>query len=590
MKKWLKNIQAQYNRYDYMENAQNHIMTKQDLKEYKKKFTEPDFFQNHIISDEMYISIDNRKTNRSLHSLVFGSTAGGKTYRYVEPNILQMNGSMVINDPTGALYEKYSAFLGENGYTVYRFDLKEPKNSCHYNPLMNLYDEDGNIAPVKVDVLVDLYMRNTVVGKETGARDPFWEKGEKLLLTAFIYYVLENDNIPLEDKNFRTIYDKIKAFREGKDAFTEEISKWEKKMEEVGRKVKAPAYFANYLSLSWQSAEACLISVIIDLQFFLNEEIATITSTDRYVIPFGINIDFDELAYTRTCIFTTLPPMGDSTIDGYTMIKDWFFSQLYARLYEIGERIGYGKWYIGHRMSEVFNYRSAYDSFFRPFETEEEAKEFVENVSIEDIKEYGNTHLYCITYKGKVYKYCTSRQYLEKLIRGISDLEIYKKEEYPALPMQVDFYLDEFTGIGDIPNFLTILCTSRKYRISNHVITQSLEQLKYMYPGSEFDILLANTDISVFMGTVINDDLWLTQKMLGKTTIKPLVLDKKNKEAVKYDYETLQTDLVSIDDLRQLNDNDCVVIIRDVPPYIGAKADLKKHPRYAEFESFKSMK
>lgn len=70
-------------------------------------------------------------------------------------------------------------------------------------------DADGKISESKVNHLVDLYMENAKAGKEAGKNDPFWYKTEKEFMLAMIYYVLENDNIPEEEKNLKTVLKKV---------------------------------------------------------------------------------------------------------------------------------------------------------------------------------------------------------------------------------------------------------------------------------------------------------------------------------------------------------------------------------------------
>ncbi len=74
-------------------------------------------------------------------------------------------------------------------------------------------------------------------------------------------------------------------------------------------------------------------------------------------------------------------------------------SQLYGRLYELGERKIRGKYHIGYKFgTPVFAY----------CENEKEAKDFYEHVTRDCIveKDYLNgTKMYSIAYKGKEYKH-----------------------------------------------------------------------------------------------------------------------------------------------------------------------------------------
>ena len=111
--------------------------------------------------------------------------------------------------------------------------------SNHYNPLLNVYDSNGEISEIQVDILVDLYMKNAKAGKESGGGDPFWDKSEKAFITGIIYYILENDAFAKEDKCFNTVLRKVQEAKaecdengEPQDTqLTKEIKEWQARME-----------------------------------------------------------------------------------------------------------------------------------------------------------------------------------------------------------------------------------------------------------------------------------------------------------------------------------------------------------------------
>jgi type IV secretory pathway TraG/TraD family ATPase VirD4 len=185
------------------EHGKERIAKDFDYKSFYKNFTSVDG-DNLLLSQKVALDMDNKRTNRTTNTLVIGGTGTGKTFRYIKPNIAQFNCSRVITDPSGDIFHEIAPALVALGKNVYLFNIKDFHLSNHYNPLLNVYDAKGNIDPQKVDILVDLYMENASEGKEQGSSDPFWNKSEKAFLTGVIYYVLENDEIPIEDKCFGT--------------------------------------------------------------------------------------------------------------------------------------------------------------------------------------------------------------------------------------------------------------------------------------------------------------------------------------------------------------------------------------------------
>ena len=572
------------------------LMTKQGLKEYKKKFEDKDPLQNYLLSEELGLSLDNQKTNRSNHALIIGGSGTGKTYRHIEPNILQLNSSMVITEGDDHLFKKYAPYLIEKGYNVQHFNLVDPTHSNTYNPLMNLYDENGNIDSRKVDLLVDLYMKNAKAGKESCCSDPYYDKAERTLLAGLIYYVLENDDIPVEDKCFHTILEKLQRAstenQNGKSAeettLTKEIKEWQARMEKTGREIKCPMYYDTFLICPTKTANSIAISAEVSLQMFAIEEIDRLTRYNKYP---DANIRFEDLAETPTCLFVTVPTMHQV----YDLLSSVFFSQLFTTLYKLGERKLQDKWILSKTSGDTSN------SEFVPFEKLEDLMEFTEacknygtnesaaSLNIVEVEHVGK--MYHLMFHGKTYRKSPDKKFLEQLIKEVPSMCTVHTDNWPSLPRYVSFYLDEFVNIGEIPNFLTILSTSRKYRMGISIYAQDFAKLRNMYPDKkygtnlvkEYKTLLANVDSVVFMGSTLLDDEEMIQKILGKTTLVPRTRMKQNK--IGATYTPAEIDLVSISEIEMLNKDNCIVMIRNVPPYIGPKMDLTMHPRYKEFEN-----
>lgn len=567
------------------EYGNKHLATKSDIKKYQAQFMEKDNY-NQIYSKNIGLSLNNVKTNRSANVLVIGGTGTGKTFKYINPNILQENATQIITDPSGDLFNKFAPFLLNKGYNVFLFNVNDFNISSYYNPLLNVFDAFGNISEVKVDVLVDLYMKNAKAGKEAGGGDPFWDKAEKAFLTAVIYYVLENDDIDKEDKCFHTVLEKVqKAKAEsqggksaGETILTKEINSWKAKVAKTGRKIKTPIYYDTFLIAPEKTANTILITTAVDLQIFATEEVNRVTRFKKEYENTNMYINFDDMAQTQSYLFLGIPQSHQA----YNFLISMLYSQMYARLYELGERVLQGKYIIGYR-PEIPQ--------FMMFDTKEEMMDFADNVTEANIveKEYiNNTKIYYIIYNDKMYKRSINRDVLVTLINDLPKMVYKCNNNYPQLPIHVNFLLDEFKNIGEIPNFLTILSTSRKYRIGSHVILQDIAQAQTIYKDKEYETLLANVDTTIFLGSILQPDKEEIQKMLGKTTVKKRTQSTGQGMTPNYSYASEQIDLVSISQLEQINQNghdDCVVMVRDTPPVIDRKAYLTEHPKYADFQN-----
>lgn len=534
------------------------------------------------------LSLDNKKVNRSANVLVIGGTGTGKTFKYIKPNILQENCSMIITDPSGDIFRSFAPYLLSRGYNVYLFNASDFTLSNNYNPLLNVYDSSGVISETKVDILVDLYMKNAKAGKEAGGSDPFWDKSEKAFLTAIIYFVLENDDIPEKDKCFKKVLELVQMAKVDDESdedspLTQLMNSWFAKMDAEGRPYKAKSYYDTFRIAPQKTANTILITTAVDLQIFSTKEVDYITRKNEKYPEMNINID--KIATQQSYLFLGIPQSHQA----YNFLIAMLYSQLYGRLYELGERKLRGKFHIGYKMGlPVFDY----------FDSEEEAKEFYENVTEANIEEndyINGTKIYNVMFNGKAYKTSVLKAPLVRLVNDLDKMVVWNADEYaggdPSLPIHVNFLLDEFKNIGEIPNFLTILSTSRKYRIGSHVVIQDIGQLKTMYKDGEHETVMANVDTTIFLGSILKEDKEEIQKILGKTTIRQKSTSSSN-SGISTSYTPTEVDLMSIDEISAINQNgrdDEIVIIRDVTPYICQKLNLTHHKRWKNVQEVKKL-
>lgn len=564
----------------------------------KNSENDPNIYDNNMLfgvykKQYLGLSLNNQKTNRSANVLVIGGTGTGKTFKYIKPNILQLNCSNIITDPSGEIFQSFAPYLLKKGYNVFLFNASNFSVSNHYNPLLNVYDAKGEISERHVNILVDLYMKNAKAGKEQGGGDPFWDKSEKAFLTALIYYVLENDDIPRKDKCFSTILKKVQMAKISDDdgtesPLTQEMNEWFKKVgiteKDVtgGGKYKTKMYYDTFLIAPQKTANTILITTAVDLQIFSTKEVDIITREDEDNEENNINID--TIATQQSYLFLGIPQAHQA----YNFLIAMLYSQLYGRLYELGEITLRNKWHIGYRVgTPVFDY----------FDTKEEAIDFYEHVDkAKHIKEYNYVNgkkIYRLMYKNKKCKYSVFKEPLEKYIDDLDKMVIWNSDDYGgtvALPIHVNFLLDEFKNIGEIPNFLTILSTSRKYRIGSHVVVQNIGQLKTIYKDGEHETVFANVDTVIFLGSSIKEDKEEIQKMLGKTTI---LQQSRNSKDGTINYTPTEVDLMSLDQIGAINQlfrDDEIVIIRDIPPYLCRKLNLTKHKRWKEVKEVNKLK
>ena len=179
-------------------------------------YIDPKPENNLILTRTERLTMNNRpkdpKTARNKNVLVIGGSGSGKTRFFITPNLLQCDSvdypcSFVVTDPKGGLIVNCGSLLQQKGYRIKVLNLINFQKSMKYNPLAYLHSEKDILK------LVNVLMENTK-GEGKGT-DPFWEKSERLLLTALIAY-LHYECSP-QEQNFSSLLDMLGSMQVRED-------------------------------------------------------------------------------------------------------------------------------------------------------------------------------------------------------------------------------------------------------------------------------------------------------------------------------------------------------------------------------------
>ena len=139
--------------------------------------------------------------------------------------------------------------------------------------------------------------------------------------------------------------------------------------------------------------------------------------------------------------------------------------------------------------------------------------------------------------------------------------------------------------LGTIPRFEELLATMRSMEISANVIIQNLSQLKKMYKDS-WENVLGNCDSLLFLGGQEPTTLEHVSKTLGKETIDTRSRNRtkgKNGSTSEND-GILGRELMTVDELKVMKDNECILFVRGLYPFFCDKFVIEKHPNYKLLE------
>lgn len=431
--------------------------------------------KNLIHSDEIYMSMDTRKTRRNNNILVIGGSGTGKSRFVVKPNLLQANCSYVITDPSGELLETMGGTLKKMGYDVRVFNLVQMQHSNTYNPFHYIRDENG------VLIMINSLIKNTTP-KGSSTNDPFWEKAETALLQACCFYLVHACS--KEDQNFANVMKLLQCASavEGQENVDSALDILFKDLEAKDPENIAVRSYKVFKSAGGgKTAQSILISCQTRLQHFNLTAIKNLTNVD--------NINLGDIGDKPVALFCTTPT-ADTT---FNFLVALLYTQLFETLYY-------------HAETEC---------------------------------------------KGK------------------------------RLPRHVRFMLDEFANVGTIPDFDKKLSTMRKYEISCTIIIQALSQLKTMYKD-EWEVIVGNCDSLLFLGGSDTTTLEYFSKLLGKETIRSINNSRSygRQGSHSLSYNKTGRELMTPDELRVMDNNNCVLFIRGLYPFFTKKYVLESHPNY----------
>ena len=153
------------------------------------------------------------------------------------------------------------------------------------------------------------------------------------------------------------------------------------------------------------------------------------------------------------------------------------------------------------------------------------------------------------------------------------------------LPVHLRLILDEFANIGKIPEFEQKVATIRKYEISVTIILQSLSQMKNLYKDNWSEIS-GNCDTTIYLGGGADTETtkWISE-LLGKET--RTVLNTSFGKSGSMSINRQGVELFSAPQLRTMNEDDCIVLLKSMYAYKGKKYKTIDHPEYGLLSTFR---
>lgn len=280
--------------------------TKQDFRKYRDKFK-----NTMILTNNIFMSLNTRKTRRNNNILVVGGSGSGKTRFFVEPNLLQVNCSSITSDPKGTILPEIGNALIKKGIKIRYFNTLDFEKSMHYNPFMYLEKEDDILS------LIETLIANT---QGDGEKADFWVKAEKLLYQALIGYMWYE--LPKEEQTFETLAYLLREIqvKEEDDDFISPIDILFEELENQNSMHFAVLQYKSFKQASGKTTSSILISAGARLAPFSFKVVRDITAYDE--------LDLHTIGDEKTALFIITSDKDPK----YNFLVGILFSQLIITL------------------------------------------------------------------------------------------------------------------------------------------------------------------------------------------------------------------------------------------------------------------
>jgi len=236
------------------------------------------------------------------HLALIARTGGGKTSRYIIPNILTLdNCSMVITDPSGEIHAKTHKRLLKKGFNIKIINPTNLKESLQYNPLDFAEDYD------QINEISKILIRSANPNIKSG--DEFWLSGAEKILNIIILSLKGKDKELNQKKaNLQDIKTLLNQFG------TEEFNKF------IARYADENTYseYRGFLNGNEKMIQSFLSTAQISLDSLSNPLNAKLLEKS--------SINFQNLRDEKTAFFIIVP---EQKLPLYTFLLNLIYTQLF---------------------------------------------------------------------------------------------------------------------------------------------------------------------------------------------------------------------------------------------------------------------
>lgn len=149
-----------------------------------------------------------------------------------------------------------------------------------------------------------------------------------------------------------------------------------------------------------------------------------------------------------------------------------------------------------------------------------------------------------------------------------------------SLPIHVTFLLDEFANVALPDDYLSLLSTMRSRNISSIIIIQNFAQIKAMFKDNLWENIPGNCDTLLYLGGNEQSTHEYVSKSLGEGTYdKGTTSESRGRNgSFSKSYDKFGRKLLTESEVREIDNNKCLIFIRGFKPIQDLKYDTFSHP------------
>lgn len=263
-----------------------------------------------------------KKLNKNV--LVLGGPGSGKTYTFVKPNAMQLNGSKIFTDTKGLLVRELGNLYEKNGYRIKIIDLITFENSNHFN-IFKYIKKETDIDKVASSIA-------EATKKSDNKGEDFWIRAENMLMTALIGFLYIDGKLNNYEPHLGQVTKLIKLIERKEDDIPSVL---ERLMQDLNEKLPnnfAYRQFENF-NLNFKSETRNGVKAIITARFsvFEHEEINDILKHD--------DLEIETWNTQKTAVFINVPEVNDA----YQFISALLFQTIFETTIKTADDILQGK-------------------------------------------------------------------------------------------------------------------------------------------------------------------------------------------------------------------------------------------------------